>query len=209
MIGVDVLPAQPPRGVSTIQGDFLSPAIQAEVRSYVLDPDRGRPRASRAARTDDEADDTAIDDDKSYIDLERDISDADEPSSDVIPKGEDGLEATEPDSAVLEKEVQAPQQDSDGRVVDVVLSDMSEPWDQTAGFSIKSISDPYRRMMNVSGARFRDHAGSMVRLLAIIQVSHLLMLTIQGSLHCRTVVLLRHAATRRAFCVQILPGWRG
>jgi 21S rRNA (uridine2791-2'-O)-methyltransferase len=50
-----------------------------------------------------------------------------------------------------------------GRAVDVVLSDMSEPWDQTTGFHKKSLSDPYFRMMNTSGNAFRDHAGSMVR----------------------------------------------
>lgn len=48
------------------------------------------------------------------------------------------------------------------RVVDVVLSDMSAPWEQTEGFWIKSISNPYYRMMNTSGMPFRDHAGSMV-----------------------------------------------
>lgn len=50
----------------------------------------------------------------------------------------------------------------DGRLVDVVLSDMSAPWAQTEGFWIKSISNPYYRMMNTSGMSFRDHAGSMV-----------------------------------------------
>lgn len=49
-----------------------------------------------------------------------------------------------------------------GRVVDVVLSDMSEPWDQTTGFYKKSLSDPYFRLMNTSGIAFKDHAGSMV-----------------------------------------------
>ena len=50
----------------------------------------------------------------------------------------------------------------DGRVVDVVLSDMSEPWEQTSGFYIKSLTEPYIRMMNTSGVAFRDHVGSMV-----------------------------------------------
>lgn len=50
----------------------------------------------------------------------------------------------------------------DERLVDVVLSDMSAPWAQTEGFWIKSISNPYYRMMNTSGMPFRDHAGSMV-----------------------------------------------
>lgn len=46
-------------------------------------------------------------------------------------------------------------------IVDVVLSDMCEPWDQTEGFWKRSLSDPYYRMMNTSGVSFRDHAGSM------------------------------------------------
>ena len=48
-------------------------------------------------------------------------------------------------------------------MVDVVLSDMSEPFPQTEGFWKRSLSDPYCRMMNVSGVSFRDHAGSMVK----------------------------------------------
>ena len=48
-------------------------------------------------------------------------------------------------------------------MVDVVLSDMSEPFPQTEGFWKRSLSDPYCRMMNVSGMSFRDHAGSMVK----------------------------------------------
>ena len=49
-----------------------------------------------------------------------------------------------------------------GRVVDVVLSDMSEPFPQTTGFYKKSLSDPYFRMMNTSGIAFKDHVGSIV-----------------------------------------------
>lgn len=48
------------------------------------------------------------------------------------------------------------------RMVDIVLSDMSAPWEQTEGFWMRSLSDPYYRMMNTSGMNFRDHAGSMV-----------------------------------------------
>src|SRR5205814_1420874 len=48
------------------------------------------------------------------------------------------------------------------RMVDVVLSDMCEPWEQTTGFWKRSLTQPYIRMMNTSGNNFRDHAGSMV-----------------------------------------------
>ena len=44
----------------------------------------------------------------------------------------------------------------------IVLSDMSAPWEPTSGFFIRTLSNPYRRMMNTSGMPFRDHAGSMV-----------------------------------------------
>ncbi|KAL4889732.1 23S ribosomal RNA methyltransferase [Aspergillus ambiguus] len=44
VLGVDIIPAQPPKGVSTIQGNFLDPAIQAYVREFLYDPGRGRAR---------------------------------------------------------------------------------------------------------------------------------------------------------------------
>jgi 21S rRNA (uridine2791-2'-O)-methyltransferase len=47
----------------------------------------------------------------------------------------------------------------------VVLSDMSAPWEQTTGFNVKTLSNPYHRLMNTSGNGFRDHTGSMVRAL--------------------------------------------
>lgn len=48
------------------------------------------------------------------------------------------------------------------KTVDVVLSDMWEPWDPLDGMYKRTISNPYRRLMNTSGNTFRDHAGSMV-----------------------------------------------
>lgn len=49
------------------------------------------------------------------------------------------------------------------KCVDVVLSDMSEPWSPDAGSAQKSLTNPYHRLMNTSGIAFKDHAGSMVR----------------------------------------------
>ncbi|RMD39544.1 hypothetical protein DV735_g5575, partial [Chaetothyriales sp. CBS 134920] len=46
VLGVDLIPAQPPKGVNAIQGDFLSPAVQAQIKNFLEDPDRGRPRRS-------------------------------------------------------------------------------------------------------------------------------------------------------------------
>ncbi|KAE8348117.1 FtsJ-like methyltransferase-domain-containing protein [Aspergillus coremiiformis] len=43
VLGVDIIPAQPPKGLSTIQGNFLDPNVQAYVQEFLRDPTRGRP----------------------------------------------------------------------------------------------------------------------------------------------------------------------
>ena len=135
VIGVDVLPAQPPRGVSTIQGNFLSSEIQAEVRAVVRDINRARTRQPEAPG----------EEQPGYIDLGRQVSPEDE-GYHSLSSGHESEEGR------FRERV---------NVVDVVLSDMSEPWEQTHGFGKASLTGPYRRMMNTSGMAFRDHAGSM------------------------------------------------
>jgi len=53
-------------------------------------------------------------------------------------------------------------EDGEKGVVDVVLSDMSEPWPQTEGFWKNYLTEAYFRMMNVTGIRVKDHGDSMV-----------------------------------------------
>ncbi|KAJ5102864.1 hypothetical protein N7532_003393 [Penicillium argentinense] len=48
VLGVDIIPAQPPKGVSTIQGNFLAPEIQAYIQEFLRDPNRGRLRSPGA-----------------------------------------------------------------------------------------------------------------------------------------------------------------
>ncbi|KAJ5672431.1 hypothetical protein N7507_001558 [Penicillium longicatenatum] len=124
VLGVDIIPAQPPKGVSTIQGNFLAPEIQAYIQDFLHSPNRGRPR---------ELSDVG----GSLLEPEvpMRMNDADTPAIQ--------------DNKILQ------------RTVDVVLSDMCEPWLQTSGFWKRSLSNPYNRMMNTSGNNFRDHAGSM------------------------------------------------
>lgn len=165
VIGIDLIPAQPPRGVSTIQGNFLSPEIQDEVRAYVRDPDLGRLRKQITSKNDEGRTEEELDEmERGYIDIERhahlegveteSIGDVEhDPGKEEVPIAKLPLK---------ERDVRQ------GRSVDVVLSDMSEPWDQTAGFYKKSLSDPYFRMMNTSGNAFRDHAGSMVRVFCVV-----------------------------------------
>ncbi|KAF7587573.1 2' O-ribose methyltransferase [Aspergillus hancockii] len=42
VLGVDIIPAQPPKGLSTIQGNFLDSNVQAYVQEFLRDPARGR-----------------------------------------------------------------------------------------------------------------------------------------------------------------------
>ncbi|CAG8983196.1 hypothetical protein HYALB_00004023 [Hymenoscyphus albidus] len=143
IIGIDIIPAQPPKGVSTIQGNFLSNEVREEVKRFLRDPDRGRPNTVLS-------DDTFAVDAPSYIDLERAVVD----DTSMKEEGEEG-NGNEMRFSLKRRTLHV------GRVVDLVLSDMSAPWDQTTGFWKRSLSDPYIRMMNTSGINFKDHAGSM------------------------------------------------
>ena len=149
VLGIDIIPAQPPKGVSTIQGNFLSPAVQEEVKKFLRESDRGRTRRHVSLIAEDG------DDQMNEEDLEQ--------SSRTYIESGKMAEAARLDGRkelIRSKIVSA--NGSEGRMVDTVLSDMSEPWAQTIGFWKRSLSDPYYRMMNTSGASFRDHAGSMV-----------------------------------------------
>ncbi|KEF51572.1 ribosomal RNA large subunit methyltransferase J [Exophiala aquamarina CBS 119918] len=148
VLGVDLIPVQPPKGVSTVQGNFLSPDVQAEIKSFLRDPDRGRLRnthplfitnPSEPSSTDGPVDQMRIEEGETGY-LDRQHSGTGEAVEDSVSGDE---------AAHLDK------------TVDVVLSDMWEPWDPLDGLYKRSISNPYRRLMNTSGNAFRDHAGSM------------------------------------------------
>lgn len=90
VIGIDIIPAQPPRGVSTIQGDFLSPATRQMVLDYVRDDTAGLPSVREAI--------------ESRYEHEEDITTL---------SSEDKTTYNTQDNGT-----------ADGRVADVVLSDM-------------------------------------------------------------------------------------
>ena len=157
ILGIDIIPAQPPKGVSTIQGNFLSQAVRDEVKQFLLDPNRGRPKQQRFLTVPD-GHEYATEEDletTDYLQLER--------SADLS-TGHDGIETSM--KHMSKKQVGI----AERRMVDVVLSDMCEPWEQTEGFWKRSLSDPYFRMMNTSGMSFRDHTGSMVYFIHVIML---------------------------------------
>ncbi|EXJ53945.1 ribosomal RNA large subunit methyltransferase J [Cladophialophora yegresii CBS 114405] len=165
VLGVDLLPVQPPKGVSTIQGDFLSPDIQAEIKAFLRDPDRGRLRRPSA-----------------LLDTSIATSSASNPPGGAAIDQAAALE--EEATGYLERESHEKTLVADAEVADpdpaehrdkcadVVLSDMCEPWDPLDGLYKKSISNPYYRLMNTSGNAFRDHAGSMDLCRAALRFSY-------------------------------------
>ena len=164
VIGVDVIPAVPPRGVSTIMGDFGNEGTREEIRRFLVDPERGRVRSRNAFLMGEEEEEAA----RMREAIGRDVVE------DVVVEREDGhgyLDHAKVDAARDEvlglDEVSEEDGEHKDKVIDVVLSDMSAPWDLLEGMHSRSLSNPYRRMMNTSGNRFRDHAGSMVRVFSL------------------------------------------
>lgn len=121
VIGVDILPCRPPKGASSIQGNFLSKSVQDELKKMLSTPDAGRPKQKQEMQN------------ESYIESEMEHL-AESPS---LPQ------KTEPS-------------------VDIVLSDMCEPWPPTTGVWLRTINSPYIRLMNTSGIALRDHTVSIV-----------------------------------------------
>lgn len=158
-MGIDVIPAQPPRGASSIQGNFLSPRVQGEVREYVREWGRGRVGGKMGVASAGAEEVGGVG--KSVVEMEREQGQARDVGAGAtegsIEAGLEGKDTSLP-PPLSRKQVDV----DEGRVVDVVLSDMSEPWPLVGATWIKSVSNPYRRMMNTSGMPFRDHAGSMV-----------------------------------------------
>ena len=143
VVGIDIIPAQPPKGVSTIQGNFLSEGVREEVKRFLRDPNHGRPVASLSAPID-------------TIDAATREAPA---SGDPQQPAADEEISKKPTPTKTRKKAQ----DIPGKMVDVVLSDMSEPWPlESPIYWKRSLSDPYIRMMNTSGINYKDHSGSMV-----------------------------------------------
>lgn len=62
VLGIDLIPAQPPRGVSTIQGNFLAPSVRQLVKDFLATSSAMQPAAKkREPKTDADADAEASD----------------------------------------------------------------------------------------------------------------------------------------------------
>ncbi|PWW77128.1 23S ribosomal RNA methyltransferase [Tuber magnatum] len=105
VIGVDILPSQPPPGVSTFQGSIKSVGVRELLKKFLMDPERGKMRENRYLRKGDVYEEELEELERGYLDRERDVE-REEKFEEVAGLGED-------DADVGTK-----------RPVDVVLSDM-------------------------------------------------------------------------------------
>jgi 21S rRNA (uridine2791-2'-O)-methyltransferase len=164
VLGVDLIPSMPPKGVSAIQGDFRSEEVRREVERWVRDVDRGRLRTGGGVLlgSKGEAEGEGIGGGK----VMGDELGMQEGRGKVMlgeGAGHGYLERERMDSATEEEDEDNEARGEDGmKCIDVVLSDMSAPWDLLDGLYKRTLSNPYYRLMNTSGNNFRDHAGSMV-----------------------------------------------
>ncbi|KAK6345293.1 2' O-ribose methyltransferase [Orbilia javanica] len=183
VIGIDLLPAQPPKGVSSIQGNFLSPSIQASVRKYLSDPNRGRARSPRglsekpaipyvqqylgSVGEDETPKSLKTQTTRPIIELDNTVSSgyiAQERRDSLHDEEEEAQANAEASATTAKDRWKMTQAEREMNTVDVVLSDMWEPWPLTTGFHMNTVLTPWafsRRLMNTSGVAVRDHAGSM------------------------------------------------
>lgn len=140
VLGIDIIPALPPKGASSMQGDFTSPRIQEEMKKFLANPLRGRPLKPRITAGEDAGEVKGVVEaaGQTYIEQER-----------AMMKDEEEW-ATKTGATERAKDS-----------VDVVLSDMLEPFLMVEGLSKMSLGRPYR-LMTTSGNRLRDQVGSIV-----------------------------------------------
>lgn len=204
VIGVDILPCRPPRGVSAIQGNFLSKGVQDELKLLLENPLAGQ-QNSVLKKSGKKQPDEVVDNDSnipqgrgnfteeelknfevlgdlfdkvSYIELERRESaqldaaaeanrikeeEEKQEQQNTSTNNEKNIVSEDTKKSQSEETAQQKKQESSHKYsVDVVLSDMCEPWPQTTGFWLRTINDPFLRMMNTSGNALRDHTLSIV-----------------------------------------------
>lgn len=89
VVGIDLIPAQPPKGVSTIQGNFLTSQVQNLVKGYLQEFARKRPEFKKSEYGDDNTIldaaevESLIRGKPSYIDAERSETAQDGPAEDA------------------------------------------------------------------------------------------------------------------------------
>lgn len=155
VIGVDLLLAEPPVGVTAIQGNFLDPVTQLEVETLLANPKRGRFKGldGGAQQPLEELDELSI----------QSSSESNNGAMEGI-QSETNVDNDGSTSKSKSKSKLKSKRDQTSKA-DVVISDMCGIWPLTTGFWMNSINQSYR-LANSSGIIARDHASSIVSIIA-------------------------------------------
>lgn len=156
VIGVDLLLAEPPVGVTAIQGNFLDPVTQLEVETLLANPQRGRFKGLDGA-----------------VQQPHEVLGGDLNGQSVSESAMGAIDGSESEANVdkdatsgsKSKSKQKSKRDQTSKA-DVVISDMCGIWPLTTGFWMNSINQSYR-LANSSGIIARDHASSIVSIIAV------------------------------------------
>lgn len=125
VLGIDILPCKPPKGVSSLQANILSRKTHELVRLYFS---------------------------KHYqLNVEDDLHRTHGYFQHMLEEKLDELNCKDQDriGSVIEYPL------------DVIISDMYEPWPQTTGFWSNLTNTAYNRMANTTGVAIKDHYMSM------------------------------------------------
>ncbi|CAI4449669.1 BCE_3a_G0020230.mRNA.1.CDS.1 [Saccharomyces cerevisiae] len=142
ILGVDILPCEPPHGVNSIQANILAKRTHDLIRLFFS-------KHFQLNRHDD------LHKDHGYFQnmLEEELTHVkDTELYREIFTSDDIYETPNTNSTPIERE-KFP--------VDVIISDMYEPWPQTTGFWNNITNQAYFRMANTSGVNIRDHYQSI------------------------------------------------
>lgn len=159
VLGIDILPATPPRGVAAMQANFMSKRTHLAILQYLSDTDKGRAVPLDAPEEVAEASpgvninmaspqkasvpvSEPILDPESYIDLEKRVTDENAiyNEADIIKE----IDKTKP------------------KLINVVLSDMCEPFPLSGQYYKTHLTAPHFRMSNTTGLKVADHGASIV-----------------------------------------------
>ncbi|CAL9732996.1 rRNA methyltransferase 2, mitochondrial [Monosporozyma unispora] len=164
ILGVDILPCEPPTGVSSLQANILSQKTQELIRLYF----------GKHAKLDDMLTDPKnIHETHGYF----------KPSHEEIidPEYEHELKAEEEYREVFTPDDKIP---TAQQPIDIILSDMYVPTPRLTGFTNNITNMPYYRLMNTSGVAIRDHLLS-VDLCDAALVTAIDLLKVNGSFVCK------------------------
>lgn len=166
ILGVDILPCEPPTGVSSLQANILSQKTQDLIRLYF----------NKHTKLDD-----ILNDPKNIHEIHGFLKPS---TSDIVdPEYEHELKDEEE-----YREVFTP--DDDNKIpttqqpIDIILSDMYVPVPRLTGYKNNITNMPYYRLMNTSGLAIRDHLLS-VDLCDAALVTAIDLLTKNGSFVCK------------------------